>query len=68
MQEAVDAMRVALRVLTAITEHRHPDAIDVENLHRLAPEGAYQSLDEVACAVVEKALERARTRRRAGSA
>ena len=66
--QGMDAIKVALRVLTAITQDRHPAAKDVEELYRLAPEGTYQTLDEVACAVVQNALERARTKLRAGSA
>ena len=60
MQESVDAIRVALRVLAALTEYRNPDPEDVEKLHQLAPPTADASLDEMACAVVEEALKRRR--------
>lgn len=62
MQESVDAMRVALRVLAAITERRPPDPEDVEVVRRHAPMNT-RRIDDMACAVVEEALKRFRAKR-----
>jgi len=51
-------MQVALRVLAAINENRQPDPADVAELHRMAPPAAFRSLSELACAVIQQALER----------
>jgi hypothetical protein len=59
MQHSFDAMTTALRVLTALTEKRHPDQADVDALRSLAgplPDG--MGLDELACEVIQKALNR----------
>jgi outer membrane protein TolC len=58
MQQSMDAMRVALRVLQAITERHLPDAKDLEELKRLAPLPADQPHDELACDVIKQALQR----------
>ncbi len=63
MQQSVDAMRVGLRVLAALTERRQPLSEDVEQLRRLAPPLMYQSVDEMACAVVEDSIKRHRANR-----
>ncbi len=57
MQQSLADMQVALRVLTAITDRREPDAADVEQLRRLAPPRKYDSLDEMACDVIRLALK-----------
>jgi hypothetical protein len=52
-------MTTALRVLTAITEKRQPDQGDVEVLYGLAgPLPGGIGLDELACEVIQKALNR----------
>lgn len=57
-------MRTALRVLTSVTEKRHPDPADIEHLHRLAPLLANASPDVLACYVIQQALKwRAEVRR-----
>jgi hypothetical protein len=58
MQQSLAAMNVALRVLTALTEKRHPDPADVEELRRLAPLHADCPLDELACDVIQEAIRR----------
>ncbi|HKE25736.1 MAG TPA: hypothetical protein VKB88_25430 [Bryobacteraceae bacterium] len=63
MQQSVDAMRVALQVLGAITEKREPAWEDIKELYRLAPPKDFMPLDELACAVVEQSLERYRAQR-----
>jgi len=66
MQQGLDAMNTAVRVLKAITENRNPDPADADELRRLAPLLADGPLDELACDVIQKALERcAEVRRKA---
>jgi hypothetical protein len=57
MQKGLDAMKTALRVLTAITERQHPDMADIEALRRFAPQHANTSLDELARDVIQEALK-----------
>lgn len=68
MDEHVDVMLIALRILVALAEGRQPLPEDAEELLRQAPEGKYASLDELACRVVEEALKRLREKRQAGGA
>jgi hypothetical protein len=56
MQESLEAMKVALRVLSALTEKRPPDPADIEELRRYAPL-ANGSLDELACDVIQEAVK-----------
>jgi len=59
MQAGLDAMKTALRVLTAITEKRQPDPADVTLLRSYAgPQAKDVPLDEFACAIIQQALER----------
>jgi hypothetical protein len=59
MQQSFDAMTTALRVLTAITERRQPDQGDVHVLYGLAgPQREGIGLDELACEVIQRALNR----------
>jgi hypothetical protein len=60
MQRSVHDMEVALRVLSALTCRQKPDLQDVEELHRIISAAGYDSLDEIACAVIEQALEHRR--------
>jgi hypothetical protein len=64
MEQSTAAMRIALRVLDAITARRHPGAADVEELRRLAPLSADMPLEELACAVIKHAIERMEEKRR----
>jgi len=58
-------METALRVLTAITEHRNPEPADLEELHRLLPNRPELSDDELACEVIKRALrQRSKVRAR----
>ena len=66
MQRGVQEIQVALRVLSALTYRETPDQQDVEELHRTLSAGNYDSLDEMACAVIEQALEHRRRVRDAG--
>jgi hypothetical protein len=68
MQDSLDAMKLALRVLTALREHRHPEADEVASLRELAgPKFQSMSLDELACEVIHAALKDRAAARGAGS-
>ena len=57
MQYSLDAMTVALRVLTAINDRRDPDSADLEKLRELAGRGRDQTdPDALACEVIRKAV------------
>src|SRR5438445_2723342 len=59
MQHSLDAMKVALRILTALNEKHTPDPADVEALRSLAgPQPQSTGLDELACEVIQIALAR----------
>jgi len=59
MDQSLEAMQVALRVLSELNEKRHPAAADIEALRALAgPLPDHTGLDEVACEVIQKALKR----------
>jgi hypothetical protein len=58
MQDSTVAMRTALRVLMAITDRAQPDPVDVEELRRVAPECSALATDELACEVVQRALQK----------
>jgi len=68
MQQGLDAMKTALRVLTAVTENRAPSDADLESLYRYADmQPARIPPDELACEVIQQALAR-RARVRAAAA
>jgi hypothetical protein len=50
-------MQLALRVLTSLTDKRHPEPADVESLQSKVPNSESMPLDELACAVIEAALK-----------
>lgn len=59
MQQSLGAMKAALRVLTALNEKRQPKDADIGALVRFAgPPPANAGLDEFACDVIQKALQR----------
>jgi len=65
MQPEKDAMKVALRVLTALGEHQEPVQEDIAELRRIAPDRATASVDELACDVIQRAIRhRAESRAR----
>jgi len=69
MQESLNAMKAALRVLTALNEKRTPREADVEALVQFAgPQPRGINLDEFACDVIQKALGRRTDQRIAGAA
>ena len=65
MEQSLDAMKVALRVLTSLTEKRPPAHSDLDSLHRFAPALVHLPADELACEVIQQALRR-RAAMRAG--
>jgi hypothetical protein len=58
MPNSLNAMTVALRVLTALNDRRTPNPADVQELRRLAPLMQNDPLDELACEVVQQAMRR----------
>jgi hypothetical protein len=67
MDLSIEAMKIALRVLMALSEHQHPDKADVKALKSYAPLLADGPLDELACDVVQQALKRRAEARAKGS-
>jgi hypothetical protein len=56
MQESLEAMTTALRVLTALTNKRYPDPADVETLRGYVPLLRDEPPDELACEVIKQAI------------
>jgi hypothetical protein len=56
MEQSIDALRTALRVLTAIVKMRTPRRADLAKLRRLAPLLADAPLDELAFWVLRQAV------------
>jgi hypothetical protein len=69
MQDAMNALKTALRVLTAINDKRQPDPFDVYELFGYAPLLREMPLDELAGAVIRHAIKvHKKERRKAASA
>ena len=64
MQQSLDAMKVALRVLQAVTDNHYPDPADVERLKQFAPLLADAPADELASDVIQQAIKRGADARR----
>ena len=58
MNENVQAMRIALRVLTAINEGHVASEVDIKELRVFAPLLADGPADELACDVIQQAMKR----------
>jgi hypothetical protein len=58
MQDNDDAMRTALRVISAICEHFEPAPADLEELRRIAPELAALSPEKLANAIIRSIVEK----------
>lgn len=67
MDEELEELKVALRVLAAITERRAPEEADVKALLSYASHSNGRPPDEVACEVIHRVL-RARARPVSGMA
>jgi hypothetical protein len=64
MQYDEDAMRIALRVLTALTQKNVPDPEDVEQLRAIAPgETANRPVDEMAREAIQNGVRNLRQRK-----
>jgi hypothetical protein len=66
MQKGLDAMKVALRVLSAITERVEPAAEDLETLRAYAASKRDLPPDELACEVIQLAIKARAEARGAG--
>ena len=64
MDRPFNAMKTALRVLTALTDNQFPNPPDVSELKKLAPHLADAPLDELACEVIQQELKRREKARR----
>jgi len=58
MERVVEPMKVALRVLSAVSERQTPASADIALLKAYAPEWAGAPLDEMACEVIQQALRK----------
>jgi hypothetical protein len=68
MPDSLAAMKVALRVLAALSEKLPPPSADIEELRRIAPGGDDVPLDDLACEVIQRAVRaRAAARRQSQS-
>lgn len=57
MEPSKAAMKAALRVLTALSEHQEPDQADVDELHWYAPADRERPIDELVCDAIQRALK-----------
>jgi len=57
----MNALKTALRVLTAVNDNRPPDPFDVHEVFGYAPLLRGMPVDELACAVVRHAIKVLRT-------
>ena len=57
MLQPVEAMKIALSVLTALTERNFPNMADVQALRAFAPEFEDLPPDELACEVIQHVLQ-----------
>ena len=64
MRESIEVMKIALRVLTAVSQKHAPDSQDVADLEVFAgPKPTDMDLDEFTCGVIQLALKRRAGRR-----
>ncbi|HUB83618.1 MAG TPA: hypothetical protein VMB03_32690 [Bryobacteraceae bacterium] len=61
-------MKAALRVLTALSEHKDPNQADIDELHWYAPADRERPIDEVVCDAIQRALKDREQSRRAAKA
>jgi hypothetical protein len=67
MNTNVDAMMIAVRVLTSLNEKRLPDPADLGHLRQFAALSTHLPADELACEVIQQAIKRRIAGRTAGS-
>jgi len=58
MEQSLQAIKIASRVLIALGDRKEPDPADVAELRRLDPLLGDMPLDELACDVIQQALKR----------
>jgi len=58
MEQSLEAMTVAVRVLAALNRKRPPDQGDLDYLGQRAPLSAHLPPDELACEVIQQAVKR----------
>jgi hypothetical protein len=57
MQQSLEAMATALRVLTALTEKREPDSADIQELEAfIGPKPSNIGQDEWVCDAIQSAI------------
>ena len=67
MREALDIMKTALRVLTAVSDKRAADPTDIDHLEAYGgPKPQGMDLDEYTCGVIQEALKKRATKRARG--
>jgi len=67
MPNDLTAMKTALRVLTALAERRSPSPADIEELREIAHQQRVDTpLDEIACDVIQVALQHRESERDLG--
>ena len=57
MLQPVEAMKIALSVLTALTERNYPDFSEIKALRDYAPKLQDLPPDELACEVIQHVLQ-----------
>ncbi len=60
MRPNLAEMQIAVRVLQAIVDRSEPDSLDIEFLRRVMPNLAAAPVDELACEIVHRELQRTR--------
>jgi hypothetical protein len=65
MEQRGVALTLALRVLTAINEKRHPDQAEVELLREFSKLPAHTAIDQIACQLIEQAIQHVPVSRKA---
>ena len=58
-------LRIAIRVLTAITDRQNPEPDDISSLVRYAPDLKNLPSDGLACAIIQRALKAREEREKA---
>jgi hypothetical protein len=57
MERLAEPMKVALRVLAALSDRQAPSIADIAQLKAYVPDCAATPLDELACEVIQQALK-----------
>jgi len=68
VEKNAEAMVIALRVLSAVTQGHTPDPTDVQALRRYEPRLDGAPVDELACEVIQQTVKRRLESRKASGA